>query len=547
MNNYQDKFLYFGTTNIIMIYPKPGNVAIVIHGLIKKLHVDLTLTSIVKEVEKHPEPYSMLAISDVLNNYKIPNGAYPVNTKDLTQLPKPFIAYLLNNKFVLVSYIDEQKVILSNDEWKSHVLNRTEFDKMYSGTILIAEYDEISGEENYKVKKRKEIIEKVRIPLLFGALFIILTGNLVINTSYFHLINWHIVIAATLKTVGVVISILLLIQSIDSNNPFIVKLCNNGSFKCTAILSSKAAKITDELSWSEVGFFYFTGTWLVILSFGLNQGVVNFLFLLSLFSLPYTFFSIYYQWQVAKQWCIFCCLIQLILWCEFLNFLPYVNANGFNITSLSLKSLINVGSILLLPVIIWTFVKPLFYKVNQVTALKKQLGKFKYDLNYFNSLLSTKTKLLLPPETDVITLGNVEAENVITIVSNPRCSACASAHKVLHNWLHSKTNLKVQVVFLFNVKASKDNLEIEGHLLKLNALDPMLAQDALHYCYSENYKSFNDFKKRFPVNIDLDVSRFLEGQYAWCEYAGVSETPTLYLNGQKLPNHYQLEDIKYFI
>jgi len=149
---------------------------------------------------------------------------------------------------------------------------------------------------------------------------------LVFHTTYFTNLSWQIILLTLFKTAGLITSILLLIQSIDSNNPLVQVLCQGGGkTDCNAILSSKAAKVPIpiaigiELTWSEVGFFYFAGTWLLLLFGGGSPAIWQALALLNFISLPYTVYSIYYQARVAKQWCVLCCTVQALLWLEFFS------------------------------------------------------------------------------------------------------------------------------------------------------------------------------------------------------------------------------------
>ena len=34
---------------------------------------------------------------------------------------------------------------------------------------------------------------------------------------------------------------------------------------------------------------------------------------INILALPYTIFSVYYQWRVAKQWCVLCLVVQGLL------------------------------------------------------------------------------------------------------------------------------------------------------------------------------------------------------------------------------------------
>ena len=55
-----------------------GDAAII--TLLKALQISITPEVVTAEMEKHPDNPSILAISDVLNWFKIDNGAYKVNS-----------------------------------------------------------------------------------------------------------------------------------------------------------------------------------------------------------------------------------------------------------------------------------------------------------------------------------------------------------------------------------------------------------------------------------------------------------------------------------
>src|SRR6202012_5749326 len=120
---------------------------------------------------------------------------------------------------------------------------------------------------------------------------------------------------------------------------------------CNAILSSGAPKIFKWLTWSEVGFFYFAGTWLLPLFGGHSCAILQMLAVLNIISLPYTFYSIYYQARVAKEWCVLCCTVQGLLWLEFgvlVTIYP-----GLSLSAIPLAALSAVLICLLAPVILW--------------------------------------------------------------------------------------------------------------------------------------------------------------------------------------------------
>lgn len=111
-------------------------------------------------------------------------------------------------------------------------------------------------------------------------------------------------------------------------------------------------------------FFYFVGGFISLLVAG--SQAINVLYVLAwlnVLTLPYTLFSVYYQWKVARQWCVLCLTVQGILLAESIT---YVTTNLFSLSpdhlhlpAFLLSSVITLLSSFLLPAIILFFIKPL--------------------------------------------------------------------------------------------------------------------------------------------------------------------------------------------
>jgi protein-disulfide isomerase/uncharacterized membrane protein len=526
------------------------NTTVVLTRFVKELRIPVTRQSICEQLEKHPDYDSLLAFSDVLDQYRVPNGAYKLKFDQLTDVPLPFIAHIKNKEFAVISALDEKAVVVSNEKWNAKKISLAEFKKLYSGSVLVAEKDEASGEAGYAEKHQKEVMDDLRLTVVFTGGFTVFIAFLLLHSPYVAAFNLPVALLTLFKTVGLIISVLLLIQSIDANNPLIQKLCGGGEGKdCNAILSSKAAKVRfafgTDLSWSEVGFFYFAGTWLVLLFNSGNVPVLQTLALLNVVSLPYTFYSVYYQWRVAKQWCVFCCAVQALLWLEFFAFTPYL------FYGLQMPSAIEFSSLIMgmaIPVLTWMLVKPYLLQAKQIAPIKAQLRRFKYNKDLFNKALNDEVKYTLPAEEHSLILGNREAENIITIVSNPYCLPCNHMHKILDEWLTKKDNIKLQVIFLIENNANDPSTEVAAHLLNLYAnKDHTLLKKAMGDWHENKYDDYKSWVKVHPVKHTLNVNDILEGHKQWCEMTEITGTPTLFINGRKLPDKYQPEDIKYFI
>src|SRR5699024_12035574 len=114
-----------------------------------------------------------------------------------------------------------------------------------------------------------------------------------------------------LSLIGMVVTGGLLWYEVDHQNPVLKKICTSGrNTNCGNVLQSKAAKLGGIISWSEIGFIYFSGGFLSLLLSGMSSDVMFLLGWLNVLAAPYVLFSIYYQWRIAREWCVLCLTVQ---------------------------------------------------------------------------------------------------------------------------------------------------------------------------------------------------------------------------------------------
>jgi len=66
--------------------------------LLRQLRVPATQVGVDDELSRHPDQESLLALSDVLTTYGVPNAAYRIAGEELSKLPTPFIAHVANSR-----------------------------------------------------------------------------------------------------------------------------------------------------------------------------------------------------------------------------------------------------------------------------------------------------------------------------------------------------------------------------------------------------------------------------------------------------------------
>jgi len=522
------------------------NTIAVLHRLIAELQIPLTLRTLKEDLQKHSDSNSLLAVSEVLDYWHISNAAYNLTFDSLLQagIDQPFIAYVAPHEFLLVNKFDSADIVVYNKRKEIHKLSIEEFKRIYLGSILVAEKDDTSGDPDYVRKHRKDMVNKTRIPAVLGTSLLLLLMWFFSLTPSLSAFDWQVGLLIVINGAGTSITALLLTQSIDAKNPLIRKLCGEDRNKsCNAILSSKAAMFSQEISWSEIGFFYFLGTWVGLLFNNQNLSLLSMFAVLNVLSLPYTLYSIFYQWRVAKQWCKLCCVVQLLLWLNFLAFRPFLLSD---IKTPSFHDWLIFATCIAIPILAWVVLKPYLILSREVDTLKVQLRGYKYNKKIFSHFLNEQPQYVLPEEDNTIVIGNRAAEKTITIVSNPYCQPCEIAHKELE-WLEARDDVKLQLIF--STKSETDrNAKIALHLLAMKEQrNDVSLKKAIDDWYHQKEKNYDTWAKVHPNDSNYSNVDALAKQRDWCKFAGITGTPTLFLNGRRLPQNYHPGDLKYFI
>jgi protein-disulfide isomerase len=71
-------------------------------------------------------------------------------------------------------------------------------------------------------------------------------------------------------------------------------------------------------------------------------------------------------------------------------------------------------------------------------------------------------------------------------------------------------------------------------------------KEALNDWYNQKYTDYKSWANEYPTE-DGKYYEALKEQRDWCSLTNITGTPTIFINGRRLPQNYQPEDIKYFI
>jgi uncharacterized membrane protein len=517
------------------------------------LNVQVPTAAIDNTLENHPEWPSLLCISDALNSWKILNAAAKDNNKKPELLPTPFLAVTHHPErpFAIVTDVQENELIVYHENYKKATpVSKEKFLQQWTGVYMLTEPDAKSGLQpgqanHHKSRGQKAItgITALTFLCLLGYHFMPHIWNSVSLSSGIGTAMLFILYIA-----GIGISCLLLWHEIDKGNPILQKVCTGiAKTNCNAILDSKASKLLPWLSWSEVGFLYFAGGTLLLAMPGYAPWAVEYLAILGLPGLIYPVFSIYYQWRVAKQWCVLCLAIQVILLLQFSVALLFVFPLDF--------SFITIGSLLTLLIayglqgLLWYTLKPLLQRLYTAKQERRAYQRLKFNPDVFEALLHKQKAIQTDPDKLGIQLGNPTAINTLVKVCNPYCGPCSKAHPKMEAILwDNPEKVNGRIIFMVPNEDGNDGYKTAIHLTALASSSPSIIEQALDTWYHAEKKEYGVLAARYPLNGEIEKEKGnMNNMAAWCKENNISYTPTIFFNGYELPKEYDLEDVQYFL
>jgi uncharacterized membrane protein len=528
------------------------NCSNVINRLLEVLEINVTGFRIKQILEEHPDYPSLLSISDTLIQLKIENISLKTEAEKLREFPLPVIVQMHEFStpyFSVIKSWENDGLVLSDihkSGWKG--MNWDDFGKAWKGIVMLVESQEDAGEPDFKIKRIKSYLSR-SIPLLIIGLT--LGWFLQHNVRLFDQNGWHLLIPLILlclKVIGCYIGALFLWYEIDKNNASLQKVCSGAkNLNCHAILQSPTATLFSVISWGEIGFVYFTGGLITLLIAGFNALPLNLLAWLNVLTLPYTVFSVYYQWRIAKQWCPLCLAVQALLIAE-----CTVNIAGSafqNIMPVDFYELVKYLLFFLLPALGWFLIKPYLLLAKDSKRNKLDLIRMKHNTEIFESLLSRQRAIIQNTSGLGITLGNPQPKTKLIKVCNPYCGPCAKAHPDVEELLHYNPDLQVQIIFTASNTEGDIRSAPVKHLLAIaEKNDELLTKQALNDWYSAPVKDYDKFASKYKMNGELQKQgNKMNAMTAWCRDTGITHTPTFFIQGHELPQMYNINDLKYFI
>lgn len=391
---------------------------------------------------------------------------------------------------------------------------------------------------NPEVKKVKPI-GKMRycFNMIFSSISILALITLIgVNVNWNEISSILYVYLFT-SVLGLCITLLFQVYSLNRSNPFINRLCRSnkhGSMKdCSSILDSDASLLANVVSWADIGLMFFVCIIYIILVY--SREAINVIPIIYIISFIYVVYSVSYQLLVIKRICVLCMATMMVLTINAVISGIYLLCHSCSIDSSSVISLALTG--IGLCAITYTFKR---YVIEYITLRTS-------DRTFKAVKLDTRIQHIMQSDSPICEIKenvgltvNAEGETLLTIVFNPTCDPCIRKLRMLLKMLKTKNNVCASFVLFFDFSDKKS-------LQAANMLVSSYMADNYHFLDSiENYVSNYPMESQYQ-HRQIDTTEILQQHNKWCYENRITSTPTLLIDGQELPPVYTIEDLDYML
>jgi uncharacterized membrane protein len=490
--------------------------------LLKNNYSGFSRQDIILQLHTHPNYPSFASITDTLDYFGVDNIAANVPEDALSILPKYFLTMINNEngvELVLATNLGN-KFILKNRKGKKVRLNKIEFLKVWSKTIIAIE----------KTKESKKSLFKLfGYYTIFISIVLVLLSKMETNINHF--------ISFLLLSIGLYLSFLLVREKIGYHSIAVSNVCK--AFKknsCNLVINSQGGNIYKNFSLADASFLFFI---IMLISNFLYANNVLFNILI-LSTIPVVIYSIYYQAFVIKKWCVLCLAISMVL----------LILSGFtfyfgNYGAFLLSHFIELATIFIVLGSLFFVIKELIVKNKKYIESLTKANRFKRDPVILNALLKdAETSSHLYEIDNEIKIGNQNGDFQIIALTNPLCGFCKIAFESYLKLIRNNDSLTIVIRFISRPKDLKDRSTlISARLIELYKINGPEYFSKAYTDWLDN-KDINSWIDKYKSpKYELETIKTLNEQYAWSNESGITYTPATIIGNQIFSQKFDYDDL----
>ncbi|MBW1294667.1 vitamin K epoxide reductase family protein [Aquimarina litoralis] len=518
-----------------------------LHTILKKLivknNIRVNKEELQLQLSSHPSYPSLHALTGVLDHFNIPNLALrvSVNSEMLKKLPPYFIANLVVDTVEDLVLVEKKKGKIKITTTANHteLVKEEEFLSRWNGIILAIE----------KSHHIKEVEKSWYDNAIFNWISSVIVGLcityfLVVQADFFAQVHF------ILSCVGLIISVFVVKHELGLQSSATNQFCNlTEKTSCDAVLRSKGSTIFKIFKLSDISltvFAIYCLSWILFFIGEANGSAIISMF--TVLAIPFSLYSLYYQYSVIKKWCPLCLGIVAVLMFQFGTLI--VNDFFTLISAFSNKGILLFILSIVTTISIWNVLKSLIKKKESFQKTTVDHYTFKRKFSIFKSLYEESDTLLESNHfSEELVFGNKNATVELVLVTSPLCFFCKKAHSDIE-YLLDKLKNKIKVIIRFNVDITNKDALLYRLATRLHTIYNIEGEHnalkALHEVYQEDINLQKWLDNQNTENI-RSFDRLLSNQHQWCQINAINFTPALYQNNMLFPQEYDRTDLIYFI
>ena len=267
---------------------------------LKSIKANLNKRDFKIDLISHPSYPSLIALSDTLNLYEIPNNVFRIENSLINDLPANFLGSLKrkNSSGFSFGYIEKKnnffKIYTSENKNKA---SKKDFEALFDGLILIGENKNKNSIKNFFLK-----------PYIFPFLLVLLA------LFFFFIKNnfFPSAIFIVLSLIGLLFSLSAFNKELGISDSLSKKICiKKENIDCDSVIGSQK-----KISFVNLSLSFFFSCIGAIFLFGIAEELKS-LYYIALYihyaSLPLIIYSVFYQIYVERKLCLICISIAVII------------------------------------------------------------------------------------------------------------------------------------------------------------------------------------------------------------------------------------------
>lgn len=488
------------------------------------------------QIETHPDYPSLLAISDTLTFFNIPNMAAKIFADQIENLPNSFMALLGDGrKEDYLAYITEKNGQYQfTHEKNTKNLNKKELKQYWRDVVFLAEKP-----EDFADTKLKNSSATIMIPYFFVLLFL--------GVIYLFSGSLFATLYGAITTIGIFLSVEALKTELGIESKVSKNMCNIvANSDCSQIINSDKNKWLKNFKISDISIWFF-GSQLFSLTlfsvFGAIENYFSFLIFVLALAIPMTLYSIFFQYKVEKKWCPICLSIIVLVYIQ-LTF-SAVNYSVFS-SSFTLKSVLLFVLGLSFVAFLVYMIKPLLLNIKKLKEENIKNLRFKRNYSIFKNKLEKEEQQFF--ENENLVLGNLSSKLKISVITSPLCGYCKEAHEVLHEILkNNHENLSISIRFNYSDQFDESTQKLFFRLVEIHQeKGDFKFSDALQYWFES--RNINQWllkygEPTYNEKIKIDLQKVAQEN----ESESLNFTPNIFINQYKFPDLYERKDLQFFV